>query len=58
MNNKTVKAFLFFLAGLIILVAGIALMLVCWKEVVVVFKGAAGVVLALAGLLILAMAKE
>jgi uncharacterized membrane protein len=42
-----------YLAGSVILVLGIALVLRFWADVVLVFRAAIGMVLALAGLLVL-----
>ncbi len=41
-----------------VLVLGIALILFFWQSVVVLFKGAVGIALALAGLVILFLAKK
>ena len=43
--------------GFIVLVVGIALTLAWWSDVVVIFRGAIGTILALIGILILALAK-
>ena len=45
------------LVGTITLVVGLALILVWWPNVVALLKGAIGVILALAGLLVLHSAK-
>ncbi len=47
------KKFGGFLAGFILLIAGITCVLGWWPYLVVVFKGAAGPVLALAGIVVL-----
>ena len=53
------KKFIFFMVGMFILVLGITLVLIWWKDVVILFKGAIGVILALAGLVTLyAMSKN
>lgn len=49
-QNKNYKKFVLFAVGFFILILGITLILVCWKDVVSLFKGASGVILALAGL--------
>ena len=41
------------IAGIFILVLGVALILIWWPRVVDVFKGGIGIILALAGLLVL-----
>ena len=41
------------LGGVFILIAGLTLILLCWKDVVIIFKGTIGMILALAGLLML-----
>ena len=52
-QKSAYKKFVMFLIGFLILVLGITLILVWWKDVVILFKGAIGIVLALAGLLML-----
>ncbi|MDP8212269.1 MAG: hypothetical protein P9X22_03130 [Candidatus Zapsychrus exili] len=47
------KKFLMFLIGNLILIFGITLVLVWWKDVILLFKGSIGMILALAGLLML-----
>jgi uncharacterized membrane protein len=49
------KKILFTIAGLVSLVLGIALILAWWPDVVSLFKGTIGVVLALAGMILLYM---
>jgi len=44
--------------GLCVLVVGMTLVLVWWADVVRIFKGISGMVLALGGLLILYLVKE
>ena len=52
-QNKTFKKFLLFVIGFFILILGIMLILVWWQYVAFLFKGAVGLILALAGLLML-----
>ena len=52
-QNKTFKKFLLFVIGFFILIFGIMLILVWWQYVAFLFKGAVGLILALAGLLML-----
>jgi len=52
MVNKNKKALLY-IVGSFVLVFGITLILMWWSDVVILFRGMAGFVLALAGLLIL-----
>ena len=47
------KKFVLFAAGFFTLVLGITLILVCWRDVVSLFRGAIGTILALAGLFML-----
>ncbi len=42
-----------FLVGMLVLIAGLALVLLWWNDVMVVFRGFIGVLLALGGVLIL-----
>ena len=58
MNKKTIKNSGLFILGFGILIVGIALILVCWSDVVALFRGAIGFVLAMAGLLTLYSVKE
>ena len=51
------KKIFLFIAGGIILILGISLILKDWVDVVIVFKGIAGIVLALAGMLMLFLAR-
>jgi len=51
------KNFVLFLIGAIILVTGISLILLWWPQVVIVFQGAIGIILALVGLIALALIK-
>ena len=51
------KKTLLFMAGGIVLVLGISLVLQNWVDVMIVFKGVIGIALALAGMLILFLAK-
>ncbi len=52
-QNQGYKKFLFILAGGVALILGVTLVLAWWKEAVIFFKGAAGMTLAVAGLVIL-----
>ena len=52
-QKKGYKKFVLFVAGFFILVLGVTLILVCWRDVVSLFRGASGMVLALAGLFML-----
>ncbi len=52
-QKSTYKKFLMFLIGFLILILGITLILAWWKDVVILFKGAIGMILALGGLLAL-----
>ena len=51
--KKTYKRFILFLVGFFIVILGITLILAWWKDVVILFRGAVGIILALAGLLTL-----
>ena len=51
------KKLTLFTVGIVILVVGVALILAWWPQVVGLFKGALGIVLALAGLVVLFIAK-
>ena len=53
-NNKSVRL----VVGFVTLVLGVTLILAWWPDVVSLFKGLLGMVLALAGLIILYMVKE
>lgn len=57
-NKKFSKKAILFLAGSAVLISGVTLVLLWWPEVVFLFKGAAGMVLALAGLVMLAMIRD
>lgn len=57
-NKKKITRFFLFIAGFGILILGITLILQWWAYLSVIVKGAAGIVLALTGLVILAIAKE
>ena len=52
-QKGTYKKFILFLAGIFVLIFGITLILIWWADVVALFRGAAGIILALAGLLTL-----
>ena len=49
-RKNSYKKFVLFVAGFFVLILGITLILVCWEDVVALFRGAFGVALALAGL--------
>ena len=51
------KKIIFTIAGLVSLVLGIALVLAWWPDVVSLFKGMIGIVLALAGMILLYMTR-
>ena len=57
-KKTNIRKIALFISGGAILVLGIALILGWWGYVVVIFKGAIGILLALAGLFILAAIKE
>ena len=53
-NQKdTYKKFLLFVIGFFILILGVTLILAWWPSVAILFRGAIGVILALAGLMML-----
>jgi len=52
-QKSTYKKFLMFLVGFFVLILGITLILAWWQDVVILFKGAIGMILALGGLLAL-----
>ena len=58
MEKNTFKPVIMFIIGFSLLVVGIALILLWWPAVVVLFRGAVGIILALAGLLTLYAVKE
>lgn len=47
-----------FIAGFCILILGVGLILIWWPEVVNLFKGATGIILALTGLIVLYTVKR
>lgn len=53
MSQNLVKKSALFMLGSFILVLGVALVLVWWQDVAVLFRGAIGMTLALAGMLVL-----
>jgi hypothetical protein len=57
-QKNTYKKFVLFLVGFFILILGITLVLIWWADVVVLFRGALGIILALAGLLTLYAVKR
>lgn len=52
-QKENYKKFILFAVGFFILALGTTLILVWWKDLVVLFKGAVGFILALAGLFML-----
>ena len=52
-EDSTYKKFLKYLAGTFVLVLGLTLILVWWADVVSLFRGVAGMILALAGMVFL-----
>ena len=52
------KKITLFIIGFAVLISGITLVLMWWKDVVILFHGAIGMILALAGMIILYMMKE
>ena len=52
-QKNAYKKFVLFVVGFFVLILGITLVLIWWPSVVVLFKGAIGIILALAGLLML-----
>ncbi len=58
MSKNTFKQSGLFVLGFVVLIVGIALILSWWPDLVVVFKGSIGFILALAGLLMLYTVKE
>ncbi|MCB9756970.1 MAG: hypothetical protein H6753_00940 [Candidatus Omnitrophica bacterium] len=52
-SSSTFGKILRFILGLSVMIAGITLVLLWWNDVMVVFRGFIGVLLALGGLLIL-----
>lgn len=57
-KNDVSKKAVLFLAGSAVLISGVTLILSWWPEVVLLFKGAVGMVLALAGLVMLALIRD
>ena len=49
-EKNSYRRFILFVAGFFILVLGVTLILIWWKDLVVIFRGALGLILALAGL--------
>ena len=56
-EKNNLKKILLFAAGCAMLVVGVALILHDWAYVVILFKGAFGILLALAGLFLMLIAK-
>ena len=57
-KKKLSKQFVLAFLGMACLVVGIALILIWWRDVVSLFHGAGGMILALAGLLMLYTLRE
>ena len=57
-QKSAYKKFVMFLIGFFILILGITLILAWWEDVVILFKGAIGMILALGGLLALYTLKK
>ncbi len=57
-KRKTGKKIVQFLIGFLCLIIGITLILAWWPEVVALFKGFIGMVLALIGLIVLYLVKD
>ena len=57
-ENKAAKKITLSVVGSILLVAGTTLILTEWEHVVALFKGVIGMVLALAGLIVLMLIKS
>ena len=52
-DKNNYKKFLLFLCGNIVLILGVMLILTWWQDVVVLFRGAVGMIFALAGMIVL-----
>lgn len=52
-QNSTYKKFIMYVIGFFILILGITLILTWWENVIILIKGALGIILALVGLLML-----
>ena len=52
-EQNNYKKFLLFLCGNVVLVLGVMLILTWWQDVVILFRGAVGIIFALAGMLTL-----
>jgi len=52
-QKNTYKKFIMYVIGFFILILGITLILAWWENVIILIKGALGIILALAGLLML-----
>lgn len=52
------KKIVIFMSGMVIFIAGVTLILFWWADVMRLFRGGIGVVLALAGLVTLVMVKD
>lgn len=53
MNADGYKKFLIMLVGTFLLISGVTIILYWWLEVVILFRGLIGIILAIAGLVIL-----
>jgi len=53
MKNEIYKKVFQFLIGILMLVCGIALILICWSDIEVVFRAMSGIILAIGGLVVL-----
>ena len=56
--NKNTKDFFLFLAGSLLLITGITLVLIWWEDVTALFRGGIGMVIALAGMIVLYLVKR
>lgn len=52
-QKNTYKKFIMYVIGFFVLILGITLILAWWENVIILIKGALGIILALAGLLML-----
>ncbi len=58
MEKKTKKNIFLMIQGLVLMILGVTCILVFWPQVVEVFKGTVGILLALVGLAVLFFVKE
>ena len=54
-KKSSLKEIVGFPLGSILLIAGVCLILVWWRDLVVIFRGVIGIIIAIAGLFILYM---